>query len=108
MSQETGTPEAKGHAHPTPKTYVIVFFWLFVITLVEIYIAFLPMPKALMATLFIVMALMKVALIGGFFMHLIYEKVNLIYVLVLPLILLLVLLIGLFPDALSVVAAREG
>lgn len=108
MANEVPTPEQEAHLHPKPKTYLWVWFWLFIITLVEITIAFMPIPKLLMAQFFIILALMKAGLIAGFFMHLIYERINLIYSILLPLILLAALVAAILPDAWSILLSRAG
>lgn len=93
---------SEARPHPKTKTYLVVWLWLFIITVVEVVIAFLPLPKPIMALFFIVLALLKAGLIASFFMHLLYERITLIYSILLPLILLLALVAGVLPDAWSV------
>jgi cytochrome c oxidase subunit IV len=66
----------------------------------------MPLPQKLQWCFFIMVALMKVSLIAGFFMHLRYEKLSLIYTIVLPLMLLVGLIAAIMPDGVSVLHMR--
>ena len=71
------------------RIYAVTWFWLLAITL-------------------IVMAILKAALIIAYFMHLRYEKLSLVYAVVVPMFFLaIVLFSGVGPDALSVFNLRR-
>ncbi len=90
------------------KVYWRVWFQLLVITVVEVIVAFLPISHSLMALLFTIMALMKAGLIAGYFMHLKFEKIGLIYSIVLPLILIVALVAALIPEGSVALLMRLG
>ena len=83
--------------------YVKTWLWLLVITLVEVGITFLHMPRPLLVTLLVLLAVMKVVLIAAYFMHLRFERLSLIYMVVMPLILIVALVAGISPDAVTLV-----
>lgn len=90
------------------KIYWRVWLQLLVITVAEIIVAFLPISHLLMASLFTIMALMKASLIAAYFMHLKFEKISLIYSIVLPLILIVALAAALIPDGSVALLMRLG
>jgi len=89
------------------RTYVVTWLWLLIITGLEISVVLVGLTKALVVTLLLVLALMKAALIAGYFMHLRYERLNLIYVVITPLILAVILFTGVAPDALNAFHLRR-
>lgn len=90
------------------KVYAVTWFWLLVITIVELAIVLLHVPKAILATALVIMALLKAALIVAYFMHLRYERLSFVYAVVVPMVFLAVVLwSGTFPDALNVFNLRR-
>ena len=83
------------------QTYVVVWAWLLGFTIIEVGAVGLRLDRALLVTLLLVLSLMKAVLIVAYFMHLRYERLNLIYLVLTPLILILVLFGGVVPDALN-------
>ncbi|MGH2372077.1 MAG: cytochrome C oxidase subunit IV family protein, partial [bacterium] len=69
-------------------------------------IVLVRVPKVLLAISLTTLALMKAALIMGYFMHLRYERLSLVYVVVLPLFLAVILFFALAPDAVNVLRLR--
>ena len=109
--------EQEGMARPgTPaashdggyRIYAVTWGWLLAITLLELGVVLVGVPKILLATTLIVMALLKALLIMAYFMHLRYEKLSLVYAVVVPMFFLaIVLFLGVGPDALSVFNFRR-
>lgn len=93
--------------HPTERTYLWVWFWLFVLSFSAYFIDLMHLPMVLMAVLLLCVALMKAGLIAAYFMHLRFEKLNLVYTIILPLVLLVGLLAAVLPDGLSVLLHRQ-
>lgn len=83
------------HAEPN---YTQVFGWLFAMTLVEVGVVYLHLPKLFLASALILLALAKAFLVAWYFMHLKSEKVALVAMVGLPLLLLVDLFLGLMPD----------
>jgi cytochrome c oxidase subunit 4 len=89
------------------RIYAVTWFWLLAITVLELAVVLLGVPKILLATTLIAMAILKAGLIMAYFMHLRYEKLSLIYAVVVPMFFLaIVLFSGVGPDALSVFHRR--
>ena len=88
------------------RIYVVTWFWLLIITMLEIGIVLVHVPKVLLAISLVTLALMKAALIIAYFMHLKYERLNFIYAVVSPLFLGVILFFALVPDALNVLHLR--
>lgn len=83
------------HAEPN---YMKIFWWLLALTLAEVGIIYVHMPKLALTIALITMALIKAFLVAYYFMHLKFEKWTLVAITVLPLILVVDLLLGLLPD----------
>lgn len=82
-------------AHPKPK-YGLVFVGLFVLTVIEVFAANLPIPIWAIVAILIGLALVKAALVAMFYMHLKWEKMLLIVIAFAPLIfsVIMVLVVG--------------
>jgi caa(3)-type oxidase subunit IV len=66
---------AKPHAaHPRPRTYVMVFIWLTVLTAIEVAVAALQMPEFIKIAILVVIAIIKAALVVLYYMHLRYDS----------------------------------
>ncbi len=112
MGQETHGPTAEttaehGGTHASEKSYLIIFGWLFALSTSAYIIDLMSLPKGLQWTFYVLIACMKVSLIAAYFMHLRYERLNLIYTLVLPVILLIGLVAAVLPDGFSVLLMRK-
>jgi len=83
------------HSH---HNYIKIFIILSVLTAVEIGVTFLGLPRALMVTLLVGLAVWKAALVALHFMHLKIEKKTLTIVAVIPFILCVFLSLMLLPD----------
>ena len=83
------------HAH---HNYIKIFIILSVLTAVEIGITFLGLPRTLLVSLLVSLAVWKAALVALHFMHLKIEKRTLTIVAVIPFILCVFLSLMLLPD----------
>ncbi len=83
--------------HEEPN-YMKIFWWLLALTIVEVGVVYLHMPKIFMAAALIILALTKAFLVAWYFMHLRNEKVVLVAMVGLPMLLLIDLFFGLMPD----------
>jgi cytochrome c oxidase subunit IV len=84
-------------AHVEPN-YMKVFWWLLALTLVEVSVVYLHLPRWSLATALVVMALAKAFLVAWNYMHLRSERWTLIALPILALVLIVDLLLGLLPD----------
>ncbi len=87
------------HEHPW---YVAVFVWLFVLTVVEVAVAEYSLGWVTMFVVLSVLALIKAALVALYFMHLKFERLNLIVFVFSPVLATLLLLLALYVDALRI------
>ena len=92
---------------PWYRTYVVTWFWLLIITGLEIGVVYVRLARGLLITALMVLALMKAALIVAYFMHLRYERLNMVFAIIAPLILILVLFAGIAPDAIHAFTLRR-
>ena len=83
------------NSHPKPN-YVAVFWSLFVLTIVEIFVANLDGAKWMIIVALIFFAIVKALLVAFFYMHLKFEKVLLAVIIFAPLIFsaILTLMVG--------------
>jgi len=84
-------------AHKEPN-YIGVFWWLLVLTVIEIGVIYLPITKFAIAVMLIVLAVTKAALVALYFMHLKFERVTLGWIALSPFILCVFLILMLLPD----------
>ena len=87
------------HKHPN---YMAIFWYLAILTAVEIGVIFLPFGKLTNGTLLCALALGKAALVAMYFMHLRFETRTLGMVAVTPLAIATLLVFVLLPDGFAV------
>jgi cytochrome c oxidase subunit 4 len=87
------------HFAGTNKLFISIWFWLVLLTLVEIFLAYKPMPIHLMLIVLLGLSIIKAALIVAYFMHLKFERLSLILTLVPMLLVCIMLLFAFFPDS---------
>ena len=83
--------------HDEPN-YMGVFWWLLILTIIEIGVIYLPIAKLAIAIMLIVLAVTKAALVALYFMHLKFERMTLGLVALSPFILCVFLILMLLPD----------
>ena len=88
--------DATDHAEPN---YWGVWAALLILTVAEVAIIYMPLPRMVTVISLIGFALAKAALVAAYFMHLKFERVPLMLVVLSPLLLSAILYIGLVPDA---------
>ena len=84
-------------AHSTAN-YLRIFYILLALTVVEVAIVYLHLPKTLLVALLIVLAVWKAALVALHFMHLKFEKRTLALIALSPFVLCVFLILMLLPD----------
>jgi cytochrome c oxidase subunit IV len=84
-------------AHSTAN-YLRIFYILLALTIVEVAIVYLHLPKTLLVSLLVVLAVWKAALVAMHFMHLKFEKKTLALIALSPFILCVLLILMLLPD----------
>jgi caa(3)-type oxidase subunit IV len=84
---------AHDHAHSTGyKQYFMTWVWLLIMTSLALGIGYVhALPEAIKALLLVGITLAKIVLIGSIFMHLKFERMNLIMITFSPLVLAIIL-----------------
>lgn len=109
MTDEHGQSAAvAGQRHDAgDRVYLVTWFWLLIITVLEIGIVVVHAPRVVLVPSLIILALMKAALIIAYFMHLRYERLSLVYAVITPMFFLAIVLFAFVgPDALHVLHSR--
>src|SRR3989441_11394684 len=83
------------------KTYMMTWFWLLVMTMLALGLGYAPIAERLKAMLLVCTTLAKILVIAAIFMHLRYERINLILITLTPLILAVILFSFTFPETLG-------
>jgi caa(3)-type oxidase subunit IV len=78
--------------------YIKVFYVLLVLTIVEVAIVYLGLPRMLLVALLVIFAVWKASLVAMHFMHLKFEKRTLAVVALTPFVLCVFLILMLMPD----------
>jgi caa(3)-type oxidase subunit IV len=84
-------------AHSTAN-YIKIFWILLALTVIEVAIVYMGLPKVLLASLLVIFAVWKAALVAMHFMHLKFEKKTLTIVAIAPFVLCVWLILMLMPD----------
>jgi cytochrome c oxidase subunit 4 len=80
------------------RQYLTTWFWLLVMTMLALGIGYVPMPEGIKALLLVVVTLAKILLIAAIFMHLKFERMNLVMLTFTPLVLALILFFFTYPE----------
>ena len=84
-------------AHSTAN-YLKIFYILLALTIVEVAMVYMHLPKMLLVSLLIVLAVWKATLVAMHFMHLKFEKKTLALIALSPFVLCVFLILMLLPD----------
>jgi cytochrome c oxidase subunit IV len=87
---------AAEHKHPN---YMAIFWYLAILTVIEICVVFLPFAKMINGTLLCALALGKAALVAMYFMHLRFETRTLGLIAITPLVIATLLVFVILPDS---------
>jgi cytochrome c oxidase subunit IV len=85
----------------TYKTYFMTWVWLLVLTALALGLGYAPMNESLKALLLVCTTLAKILVIAAVFMHLRYERLNLILITFAPLVLAIIMFAFTFPETSS-------
>jgi|SRR5215472_3388828 len=90
---------AEEHFAGSNKLFSTVWVGLLVLTAIEVFLAYKPLPLHFMLTILMGLSIIKAALIVAYFMHLKFERLSLILTLVPMLVICICLLFVFFPDS---------
>ena len=96
------THAANGEEHfaGSNKLFMSVWVWLLVLTGFEVFLGYIHLPVVYMLTILMGASIIKAALIVAYFMHLRFERLNLVLTIVPALVICICLLLVFFPDSL--------
>ncbi|MCM8794363.1 MAG: cytochrome C oxidase subunit IV family protein [Candidatus Omnitrophica bacterium] len=94
-------------AHSSSKTYLAIYGWLMVLTILEVGIVLLGWPRAAIVIFLIGTALAKAMLIALFFMHLKFDRPAVWALPGIPVVLAVIFVATLFPDLVFHLALRH-
>src|SRR5215218_4502304 len=95
----TAHAHVEEHFAGSNKLFISIWVWLVVLTLIEIFLAYKPMPIHIMLVVLLGLSIIKAALIVAYFMHLKFERLSLILTIVPMLVICILLLFVFFPDS---------
>ncbi len=98
------TMTTTAHKHPN---YMAVFWWLAILTVIELGVIFTPFGKFTIGALLVALAVGKAALVALYFMHLRFEVRTLGLIAVTPLAIATLLIFLLLPDGFAVARKTE-
>lgn len=90
---------AEEHFAGSNKLFSTIWIFLLLLTGIEIFLGYKPMPVQYMLTILLGLSVIKAALIVAYFMHLKFERLSLILTLVPMLVICICLLFVFFPDS---------
>jgi cytochrome c oxidase subunit 4 len=93
------------HKHPN---YMAIFWWLAILTVIELGVVFMPLSKLTIGVLLCALALGKAALVAAYFMHLKFETKTLTWIAFTPLAIATLLVFILLPDGFAVMKKTAG
>lgn len=95
------THAANGEEHfaGSNKLFISVWVWLLVLTGIEVFLGYIHLPVVYMLTILMGASIIKAALIVAYFMHLRFERLNLVLTIVPALVICICLLLVFFPDS---------
>lgn len=96
MTQHSGHAHAGDHPEPN---YMGVFIALFVLTVVEVGVVFMPIPIMAIRGMLVLLAFTKAIMVAAYFMHLKFENRTLALIAATPIVLCIGLMFALLPDA---------
>src|SRR6185503_12207770 len=99
--------EVDAHAEPVEEVhfagsyrlFMMVWIWLLILTAFEVFLGYIHLNVVLMLTILMGASIIKAALIVAYFMHLRFERLNLILTIVPALVICICLLLVFFPDS---------
>lgn len=95
------THAAGGEEHfaGSNKLFISVWVWLLLLTGFEVYLGYIHLPVIYMLTILMGASIIKAALIVAYFMHLRFERLNLVLTIIPALVVAICLLLVFFPDS---------
>ncbi len=91
--------EPENHFAGSNKLFISVWVWLLLLTGFEVFLGYIRLPVVYMLVILMGASIIKAALIVAYFMHLRFERLNLVLTIVPALVICICLLLVFFPDS---------
>src|SRR6476646_1948398 len=91
--------ETDGHFAGSNKLFISVWIWLLLLTGFEVFLGYIHLPVIYMLVILMGASIIKAALIVAYFMHLRFERLNLVLTIVPAVVICICLLLVFFPDS---------
>ncbi|HYX27219.1 MAG TPA: cytochrome C oxidase subunit IV family protein [Pyrinomonadaceae bacterium] len=95
----TAFAEIENHFAGNNKLFISVWVWLLLLTGFEVFLGYVRLPVVYMLVILMGASIIKAALIVAYFMHLRFERLNLVLTIVPALVICICLLLIFFPDS---------
>ena len=92
-------PEEEIHFAGSNRLFLSIWFWLLLLTAFEVFLGYIRLPVVYMLVILMGASIVKAALIVAYFMHLRFERINLILTIVPAVVICICLLLVFFPDS---------
>ena len=99
MESAHAAPVEEVHFAGSYRLFLSVWFWLLLLTGFEVFLGYVQLPVVYMLVILMGASLIKAALIVAYFMHLRFERINLILTIVPAVVICICLLLAFFPDS---------
>jgi cytochrome c oxidase subunit 4 len=93
---------AESHGEHHGPSYMAIFWWLAVLTVLELAVIYMPIARLAIGIMLVALACSKAALVALYFMHLKFEARTLGYIALTPAVIGALLVFVLMPDHLGV------
>jgi cytochrome c oxidase subunit 4 len=100
--------ESHDHFAGTNRLFISVWVWLLALTGFEVFLGYIRLPVMYMLVILMGASIVKVALIVAYFMHMRFERLNLVLTIVPAVVICICLLLIFFPDSFRARALRYG
>src|SRR5262245_9069993 len=91
--------ETEEHFAGSNKLFISIWIWLLLLTGFEVFLGYIHLPVVYMLIILMGASIIKAALIVAYFMHLRFERLNLVLTIVPALVVCICLLMVFFPDS---------
>jgi cytochrome c oxidase subunit IV len=95
----SATAESHDHFAGTNRLFVSVWVWLLALTGFEVFLGYIHLPVMYMLVILMGASIVKAALIVAYFMHMRFERLNLVMTIVPAVVICICLLLIFFPDS---------
>ena len=100
--------ESDEHFAGSNRLFFSIWFWLLLLTGIEVFLGYINLPVIYMLVILMGASIIKAALIVAYFMHLRFERLNLILTIVPAVVVCICLLLVFFPDSFRAKQLRYG